>query len=632
MEYKSLESIAGLFTLPEVKVISFDVFDTLLLRPVRTEQEKFALLDACFRNELDAHVSFARLRTMAEASLRRKIIRHELPGEDFSIDQICQVLAEEFGLGAETAAKMLQAERDLEARLCSPRKSGRFLYEKAVASGRRVVLLSDMYLTGADLARLLACCGYPGNPEIYVSSETGLRKSTGSMFRALPGLVGAEPSQILHIGDSLASDVEPAGAAGIHAVHLPGTMETFERYGCARQAQKICRDLTDWEKALREPGISIMRKMAANRYFDDPFRPFVQDSDYNQDPWFVGYAALGPEVLSLVRWLSDGIVRDRAERILFLARDGYLPMQAYRILRRYHPHLPDCGYLRVSRLAMLPVMIRHPLDLYDLPVDITRQTPEKLMKLLSFCGGKESLDGVPEDRLYRGGEAFTPESFQQFIGDFIRLYYDGKKHEQARTRIRDYLLHNAEAPVTEGAALFDMGYSGRIAQAVREAAGTAAPVFFFHGDGARQFLCEGQGGFSIRAFFDFSPYMEATMREYAYLEAAPSCIGYSDTLEPVFDCGPAEHYKDPVLAMQKGALDLVRDYLELFSGYEYETSFRNHNGAMPFEAFLRFCRESDRKIYEDVVIDDELWGGRRDIRLRDLMEARLRKLPDFTRV
>lgn len=631
MEYESLESIAELFTRPEIKVISFDIFDTLLLRPVRTEQEKFNLLDASFRKLMDTHVSFARLRTMAEASLRRKVIRHELAGEDFLIDDIYRVLEEEFGLEHDTAASMLHAERELEKHLCRPRKSGRLLYEKALASGRRVILLSDMYLNGQNLSRLLAGCGYPGKPEIYVSSETGLLKSTGSMFRKLPEILGVEPSQIMHIGDSLASDIRPAEEAGIRAVHLPGTMDVFEQYGCAHQAEKICRDLTDWEKARREPGISIMRQMAANRYFDDPFRPFMPDSDYNQDPYFVGYAALGPEVLSLVRWLSDGAVRDRVSRILFLSRDGYLPMLAYRILRRFHPWLPDCGYLYVSRLAMLPVMIRHPLDLYDLPVDITRQTPEKLLKLLAFCSGEESLAHVPDNRLYRSGETFCPESFQQFIGDFIRLYYDGKKHEAARERVRDYLLRNPDAPVTEGTAIFDMGYSGRIAQAVREASGIPVPVFFFHGDGSRQFQCEGQSGFSIRAFLDFSPYMEATMREYAYLEAAPSCIGYSDARTPVFDCGPAEHYKETVLAMQKGALDLVRDFLELFSDYAYETSFRNHNGAMPFEAFLRFCSEADRRIYEDVMIDDELWGGRRDIRLRDLMEARLRKLPDFTR-
>ena len=123
--------------------------------------------------------------------------------------------------------------------------------------------------------------------------------------------------------------------------------------------------------------------------------------------------------------------------------------------------------------------------------------------------------------------------------------------------------------------------------------------------------------------------MEGTMREYAYLEPAPSCIGYSDDRMPLFDCGPAENYKENAEAMQRGALEFMQDYLEYCRGYEEETAFRYHNAAIPFEAFLLHCSEADREIYRRVEIDDELWGGRRNINLASLMEARLRKLPDY---
>ena len=656
MASDGLKSMAEAFLDPEIRVISFDVFDTLLLRPVRTEAEKFGLLEKDFRKITDAHISFVRLRTMAEATLRRRILRHELQREDVTIDEIYEVMEKEFGLAPSAAAGLAQKEMELERRLCHARKAGRYLFDQALRSGRRVILLSDMYLRSGQLRELLAGNGFPfvkegseicgqegrmipdGNSDrepipVYVSSETGLRKSTGSMFRKLPEILGVEPSQILHIGDSMQSDILPARENGIKALWLPGTMETFEAKGCGHAAEKLCRDLTDWEKARKEPGISIMRRMAANRYFDDPFRDFDPESDYNGDPWFVGYAALGPEVLSLLRWLVDNAARDGVSRILFLSRDGYLPMEAYRIWKEYQPGLPEYGYLYTSRLALLPVMIRHPLDLYDLPVDVTRHTPRRLIHILSFCCHEESslqrMTGSGEVR--QPDEAFTAESFQQFIGGFIRLCYDPCLHEKSRERITDYLLHNKTAPVTKETAIFDMGYSGRIAQAIREACSIPVPVCFFHGDGARQFLCEGQGDFRIRTFFDFSPYMEGTMREYAYLETAPSCVGYTQDLEPVFDCGPAEHYGDSARAMQKGALDLVRDYLKWFSDCGHETSFRNHNGAMAFEAFLRHCAKGDEKIYEKVLIDDELWGGRRNISLLDLMHARQAKLPDFAR-
>ena len=90
-------------------------------------------------------------------------------------------------------------------------------------------------------------------------------------------------------------------------------------------------------------------------------------------------------------------------------------------------------------------------------------------------------------------------------------------------------------------------------------------------------------------------------------------------------------YEKNVREMQQGALEFVEDYLGFFSKYEQHTSFRFHSAAMPFEAFLRHCSVEDQEIYAGILIDDVLWGGRRDIDLKKLMEARLRKLPEYAK-
>ena len=73
----------------------------------------------------------------------------------------------------------------------------------------------------------------------------------------------------------------------------------------------------------------------------------------------------------------------------------------------------------------------------------------------------------------------------------------------------------------------------------------------------------------------------------------------------------------------------MRDFLETFTGYEKETGCRGLSAAIPFEAFLRYCSEEDRHMFDGVMIDDELWGGRRDIDLNYLMDARISKLPGY---
>ncbi len=628
--YSSLEEIAKTFENPSVLAVSFDVFDTLLVRPVEREEDFFELLDKEFAKRSTAQVSFSKLRMEAEAVLRRKVIRKEILQEDISLTDIYRVLEELFGLSRETAAAMEQLEFELELKLCAPRKSGAMLFEKALSTGKPVVLISDMYLSNKQITELLEKNGYHGMKAVFVSSEIGKRKITGNLYDAVAKTIKIAPEKILHIGDNRVADCQMAVCHGFQAAWLPKPLEIYDACGCAHQPEKICSDLTDWDAAKSSVGIGNMRAMAAIKYFDDPFRPFEKTSDYNADPYFIGYGALGMELFAFVRWLARQIRRDQVKHMVFLARDGYLPRKAYELYQRFHPELPTASYLHVSRLSVLPAMIQAPEDLFGLPIDISYQTPRKLLRLLRFCTKPqirqdEEFWELPMD------EPFSRDTFCRFVSAFIQKAYDKEAHLQAIARISDYLLKNKEAPITEHAALFDMGYSGRISSAIINATKCCPKIYYFHADSREHFRYQRRTGMEILAFFDFSPYMESSLREYSYLEPAPSCIAYTDDLQPVYDVGPAKGYQDVVLKMQKGALDFIQDYLGYFAEYEQQAQFREHEAAMPFEAFLRYCSPYDRSIYEHVLMDDELWGGRRDIDLKELMEIRLKKIPGYAK-
>lgn len=628
-EYKSLEEIAAVFEDPGIKVISFDVFDTLIVRPLERPEDLFELLDGQFGRLSDAQISFRKLRVEAEALLRRRISANKILAEDIHLEDIYSVLEDEFGIASDAACKMKQFEWEMEVQLCRARQSGRMLFERALSTGKPVILISDMYLSAEQITSIVEKNGYHGMRAVFVSSDRGKRKITGNLYDDAAGCMGVSPEAIFHLGDNVDADCRVAAQRGFRTAWLPKALEVYNRYGCSHQAEKICRDLTDWEAAKHSVGIGIMRAMAAEKYFDDPFRKFEPLSDYNADPYFVGYGALGMELLALIRWLADQICRDGVKKMIFMARDGYLPMKVYEVYRKVHPEIPPAQYLRISRLSVLPAMLRTPEDLFDLPVDITYQTPRKLLRLLAFC----TKEGMEEHFL--GGMSldapFSRETFQQFIAGFIRNGYDREKHAQAVAHISDYLLHNADAPVTGDSALFDMGYSGRIASAVIHGAGVCPKIYYFHADSREHFRYEKRSGMKIRAFFDFNPYMESSLREYSYLEPSASCVAYTDDLQPIYDIGTAKGYKDTVEAMQKGAMDFVREFMEYFAGVEQEAACRNHEAAMPFEAFLRYCSPYDRSMYQKVLMDDELWGGRRDINLRELMETRIRKIPDYAK-
>lgn len=686
--YSSLEKIAEGFLDKNIDVVSFDLFDTLVTRPLESEVDIFEMLDRDFGKMNNASLSFKKLRMDAEAALRRRIISGEIEQEDIKLSDIYDLLVADFGIDEETARELMEEEQALEISLCRTRESGKWLWDQALDSGKQVVVISDMYLDKECILDILKENGYNGFHDVYVSSEMGKRKITGNLYRTVSNILRLPPERIFHIGDNEEFDYRIPMEVGYKAALLPSTIKAYDSHGCGHQVEKLCADLTDWEAAKRSAGIGAMRQMAANKYFDNPFREFDDSSDYNADPYFVGYGALGMHLLSLVKWLAENVQRDGINQLIFMARDGYLPKKAYDAYRRIHPELPESMYLHVSRRSLLPAIIREPEDLYDLPVDITYQTPSKLLRLLAFCDGQadenadvkyalmeakaneaakaveaaasevSDADSAIAASLSAGGvfldgedgsskkksrtkkkdakkddgedeESFTPDSFRMFISNFIKTRYDSNKHVAAKMKISKYIKSKTGNALKESAALFDMGYSGRIPAAVMDVTGTHPSVYYFHADGRNHFRYEKRSGMKIRSFFDFNPYMEASLREYSYLEATASCIGYTEDLEEIYDAGPAEGYYKAALQMQKGAMDFVEDYLGYFRDYESEISFRCHDAAMPFEAFIRYCRGKDLSIYDKVLIDDELWGGRRDIDLKYLIEARRSKLPEY---
>ena len=91
-----------------------------------------------------------------------------------------------------------------------------------------------------------------------------------------------------------------------------------------------------------------MIAMIANRYFDNPFRGFDPHSDFNADPYFVGYYPLGMHIFGLTTWLQRSLNSRSYERVHFLARDGYLPLRAYELFRNLGKSAPAARYAYAS--------------------------------------------------------------------------------------------------------------------------------------------------------------------------------------------------------------------------------------------------------------------------------------------
>lgn len=78
---------------------------------------------------------------------------------------------------------LLQLELKIERIELSARQEIKALYDYAAFLRKEVIIISDMYLPVGFIEEILYANGYRYHSKLYVSSATGVLKSTGNMFR-----------------------------------------------------------------------------------------------------------------------------------------------------------------------------------------------------------------------------------------------------------------------------------------------------------------------------------------------------------------------------------------------------------------------------------------------------------------
>ena len=154
--------------------VTFDVFDTLLLRPLARPQDLFLLLE-----EALGVPGLARMRRQAEEEARERKARAGLPRE-VTLGEIWAVLQEETGVDA---GEGMARERDLEARCC---QGDPYFTQRSTVlrrQGKTLGLLSDMYLEQATVQGLVEQAGFGAFDFCLVSGEEGVSKGEGGLYR-----------------------------------------------------------------------------------------------------------------------------------------------------------------------------------------------------------------------------------------------------------------------------------------------------------------------------------------------------------------------------------------------------------------------------------------------------------------
>jgi predicted HAD superfamily hydrolase len=318
----------------DLDIVTFDIFDTLLHRKVRAPVDVFELVRLkAFESDYALHHhafldTYAAARRAAEAAARK--VRRETATEgEITLDDIFAQMQRDHDLPQDLVAFLRETELSLETAVLFASPQGLELYREARGRGLSVGFLSDMYLPAGWIAAKLVAEGFEGADALplYVSGEHGATKYSGRLYRLAAEQQGwALDPRWLHVGDNRKADITQAEALGL-------------RTRLAEWADVRNTPQPD-EAAYGQNAVQAVTGFADCR----PSLAFQPEGELER----IGYRVFGPLLFGFTIWLLWQARQRGLGKLVFVARDGQLPMQLFDRLKAR----AGCGAVRSEYFYM----------------------------------------------------------------------------------------------------------------------------------------------------------------------------------------------------------------------------------------------------------------------------------------
>lgn len=502
-----------------MKLASFDIFDTALIRKCGKPENIFYLLAyRLYPDNVAKREDFLLWRSRAEGKTRSRC-----DGGEISLPHI-YMDSDLAGFDEYTPEELLACEKQIESENLMANPTVRELIAGKRKEGYTVCFISDMYLDALFLVSVLKREGcLMGEERVYVSCEQQARKSSGLLFQQLKRRL--RPDTWVHYGDNDHSDVKMARRAGLKAIRVNTGYTDTELRGIARAGQ-----LRDRYPLSILAGYSRMVRMAEG---DTPEATLAAD--------FVAPAYIPYLLFILKEAKKQGI-----KRLYFLSRDSYILLKAAQTLNVDAKNEIELRYLFVSRQSlMLPYMMETTVEHYLAVIDQRTVYRKYVDVLLCRLGtNREELASLGISFDYNH---ITTHSQEQ---DFLHKVFEGifvpvlhARAKEAQELIFAYFRQEGLFDGTES-AMVDIGWLGTsrlmINHLLRKA-GRDEMFFFYYG--VRKDVLPVRYGRYISYFQAGQLNTESTILLENYYSASPypTTIGYQRTaagkIEPDF---PAE--------------------------------------------------------------------------------------------
>lgn len=422
---------------PQIKIISFDIFDTLLVRPCIYPKDILYLLDFSVKNLTGD--TFYDIRITAENSM----VSH------YTLDDIYKKIEDDYKKFRPYLTEIKNQELKLEEQLLQSRTLCHELYEYAIKKEKKVIAISDMYLNSIFLKSVLKKNGYSKISSVYVSNECKSKKTDGSLFKYVLQKENVRANEIFHIGDNFKSDYLQAKKAGLEAEYFPSNFDLF------LEQNKI--DIIEKKKFFdnkREFAfLRIVFGFALNSIYENENIPLKID--------LASFSALFifPIIQSLMFLLKSKKIQQEYDCIYFAARDGFLPLNAYRKIGDSQRGI----YLFASRKAYKCLNYS---NIYDyLLSDEYCKNKSLFDALTTIIPNSEILKKISLSDQEKATKTYNIHKIKQILSNIEPLI--SNYYEELRNAAREY--YSSQFKKKRKIIVFDIGYNGSISRELKNA-------------------------------------------------------------------------------------------------------------------------------------------------------------------
>ena len=498
-----------------MKLASFDIFDTTLIRKCGKPENIFYLLaQKLYPNDNAKGEDFIAWRKRAPQIAQKRLKKVELTLQDiYTAEGV-------ISFNEYDVQTLINKELEIETENLINNPSITKLIAQKRRAGYKIAFISDMYIDSLTLRKILEKqCQIKPEDTIYVSSEILARKDSGLLYQYVKKQLS--PKIWEHYGDNRYSDVKIAKKNGIKATgvntHNNTLEQRLEQLASTNPAFKELSLLTGISKTARLQNNNPFATIAAN-YVASAYVPFVK--------WFLEIAK-----------------KENIKTLYFLSRDSY-------ILQKIAESIPhddiELKYLFVSRRSLMrPYMCDSKPDDYLKIVDrhtlIGRDVKHMLWQLLLTKEELKEKYGIEYkyQRIKSGDEE----------NDFINTIYNSNLTLDFQTEAKkeqEVLLKyfKQEGVMSDSKKAFvDIGWLGTSRLMINEILkrnGFKPVDFIYYGTRNDVYPTEYGKYYSYFPAGTLDTNMTSVIENYYSASPYPTTIGYKEVngiLEPVFPEG-----------------------------------------------------------------------------------------------